>query len=157
LSERCHHLREEAVNIKSASKHICAQRDLWFRFGEQNLPCELRSNITLTAAGIASTAENAAPYIADGELIVGYNFGDGEYGALSGNRDKDRLILASNGFNGEQIDRYFGRNEISIHIRRLTKILRPNCPHLSPNALYVIQPDAEALPATILFSVMKMY
>lgn len=107
LNERCARLREEAVHIKSASKKICAQRDYWFRYGERSLPPQLRSNNTLTAAGIAATAENAPPYIAPDELIVGYNFGDGEYGGLTGNRGRDREIFASNGFSAEQIEAYY--------------------------------------------------
>ncbi|MHB1151171.1 MAG: pyruvate formate lyase family protein [Eubacteriales bacterium] len=110
LTDRCRHLREDAVHIKSASKKICAQRDFWFRYGERNLPPEIRSNSTLIAAGIAATAENAACYIADKELIVGYNFGDGEYGGLTGNRERDREIFASNGFTEEQIDGYYSES-----------------------------------------------
>ncbi|MDD4774330.1 MAG: pyruvate formate lyase family protein [Eubacteriales bacterium] len=107
LNERCMRLREEAVNIKSASKKTGAQRDMWFRYGERNLPQHLRSNITLVAAGIAATAENAAPYIAGGELIVGYNFGDGEYGGLTGDPARDREIFAANGFSDGMIDGYY--------------------------------------------------
>lgn len=107
LNERCRHLREDAVNRKSASKKICAQRDFWFRYGERSLPTHLRSNMTLVAAGIAATVENARPYIADREMIVGYNFGDGEYGGLTGNRERDREILTENGFTEEQIDLFY--------------------------------------------------
>ncbi len=37
---------------------------------------EMRSNVNLIASGLSSVIRNATPIIQDGELIVGYNYGD---------------------------------------------------------------------------------
>ena len=49
----------------------------------------------------------------EGELIVGYNFGDGPVsdGWVPQDNEADRKILKENGFSDEQIDRYFAYSE----------------------------------------------
>ncbi len=107
LSERCKALRDDAVNKKTFASKICAQHAFWSKWGKVNLDPSLYSNITLSAAATASVMRSAAPVIAEGELIVGYNFGDGEHSGLTGDKDRDTEIFRRNGFSDEQINWYF--------------------------------------------------
>lgn len=75
------------------------------------LPEDQCSNQMLVASGIASTVRNAPAIIQEGELIVGYNFGDGGYEFLSGDDDKDREILRAGMFTEEQIDWYLAHKD----------------------------------------------
>ena len=115
LSERCKALRDDAVNKKTFASKICAQHAFWSKWGKVNLDPSL-SNITLSAAGTASVMRSAAPVIAEGELIVGYNFGDGEHSGLTGDKDRDTGIFRRNGFSDEQIEWYFDpENQVKGH------------------------------------------
>lgn len=107
LSERCKALRGDAVNEKNFAAKICAQHAFWSKWGKVTLDPSKYSNITLSAAGTASVMRNAAPVIADGELIVGYNFGDGAHSGLTGDRGRDTEIFRRNGFTDEQIAWYY--------------------------------------------------
>ncbi len=78
LSDRCAMLRDEAVNIRSNNRLIEYQWGLWTAVAERELTGDVDSGI-LAAAGIVCTADNSPAYIADGELIVGYNFGIADY------------------------------------------------------------------------------
>ena len=102
LSERCIKLRHDMVDDKSMSKYISLQWSYWNKLGEMSCPEEIRTNNTVKARGIASVIENSIPFIRENELIVGYNFGDGEYGPWNFSPD----IIRSNGFTDEQIEIY---------------------------------------------------
>lgn len=107
LSERCLVLRDDAMNKKSLAKRICAQWPYYFRMGECAYDGPDGDNIGITASGVAAVIENAAPVIAEGELIVGYNFGDGAHWGLTGDRARDVEIFRENGFTDAQIELYY--------------------------------------------------
>lgn len=60
---------------------------------------------------MASTVKGAPAIIQEGELIVGYNFGDGGYEFLSGDAARDREILRAGMFSEEQIDWYLDNRD----------------------------------------------
>ena len=82
LSETCRALRDDAVNIKSHAKIMESERMTWFcrgvlREAADNPDYE---NVGLTAAGLESVIANSRLFIQNGELIVGCNYGLGEWG-----------------------------------------------------------------------------
>ena len=75
ITQRTAQLREAAV-ANQYSPLIFGQRDYWFNRGV--LSCdESDGRMECISAGLCSVLENIRPRIFDGELIVGYNFGDG--------------------------------------------------------------------------------
>jgi pyruvate-formate lyase/AraC-like DNA-binding protein len=106
LTDRCEILKEAAVNDKPLSPFICAQRYYYFTKGLYNVPAQCRTNTALMAAGVASVAKNALPVIMEGELIVGYNYGDGEYEFLSDDPEKAQKQLSQGLFTQAEIDWY---------------------------------------------------
>ena len=111
LSDRCEILKNHAVDDKPISRMICGQWQYYTLKGMLELPEDQCSNQMLVASGIASTVRNAPAIIQEGELIVGYNFGDGGYEFLSGDDDKDREILRAGMFTEEQIDWYLAHKD----------------------------------------------
>ena len=79
LSDRCASLREEAVNKKSFMKQYFAQRNVYFTIGQAQAIKEGESISEAIAAGISYTLDRFTPVIIPGELIVGFNFGEGKY------------------------------------------------------------------------------
>lgn len=109
LTDRCIALRDEAVNKKEFSRGICFQHRFWFTHGLFAYSGDHTDNEALTAAALASVIDNSAVVIRPGELIVGYNFGDGKYGeywAPDGSEDS-REVMRANGLDDDQIDWYF--------------------------------------------------
>lgn len=88
LSERCARLREDAVNVKSHSIPVTREWLLHFYKGALEAPAlpenaaPAQINARLIAGGTAGVACGARPYIFDGELIVGHNYGEDEAGFL---------------------------------------------------------------------------
>ncbi len=108
LTDRCVRMRDDAVNVKSMAPLICAQHSFWYRWGRAH--AEPHHSFHLSAAnGIASVIRNSrvSALIGEDELLVGYNFGDGDHWGLTGNAERDRAILRENGFSDEQIAWYF--------------------------------------------------
>ncbi len=108
LSDRCALLREERVNRRSAEKKICAQRKILFSEGVRLCP-ENAGNELLMAHGLAHVMDRSPAFIGDGELIVGYNYGDSSYGEFyDPAQDPERdLILKENLISPEQAAEYF--------------------------------------------------
>ena len=119
LSARCAALRDMAEHTKALSPYICAQRDFYHTRGcirAGKAPSEV-----INATGQASVIENTRPVIQDGELIVGWNFGDGKYGEnwLPADNEEDRAVMRQNGFDDEQISWYFAnRPSAGQHMQR---------------------------------------
>lgn len=85
LSERCIRLRARAME-HSDNGEVNGQHDYWFMRGLDRSASP--TNGGKIADGIICVIENMNPFIADGELIVGNNFGIDEY------IDKDRARAA---------------------------------------------------------------
>lgn len=88
LSPRCEILRDKAVNEKPLNARICGQREFYFTKGLSEVPAEKRNNPYLIASGIASIILHAPAIIQEEELIVGYNYGDGNDEWLSMNKEQ---------------------------------------------------------------------
>ncbi len=111
LTDRCESLRDEAVNKKSYTHRYCDQRDVLFTFGYYSTIGKEGTNSDRQSAAMAYTIEKFRPFIAPGELVVGFNFGEDSCGPIV-NTEAGRERLRTNGFSDDQIDRFF---EISGH------------------------------------------
>ena len=78
LSDRCAELREEAVNKKYYSNFYGAQRNVYYYIGNAMAAKAGLSNTEMIAAGIVRTLDSFSPVIIPGEMIVGFNFGEGK-------------------------------------------------------------------------------
>jgi len=101
LSDRCAFLRDEAVNIRSNNSLIEHQWSIWSMVSEKELSGKVHSDV-LTAAKIIKTADNCTVHIADGELIVGYNFGADTSEPLDFYSTKLPEFLDNAGITGEE-------------------------------------------------------
>lgn len=107
LSDRCEILRNSVVNDKPYSPIMCGQREFYFTKGLYDVPKAKGNNTFLIASGLASVIRNALPIIQEGELIVGYNFGDTGYEWLSANLDVAKEQLKQGLFSENDIEWYF--------------------------------------------------
>ncbi len=111
LSERCRRLRDDAVNAKPLNRQILAQRALLYEAGVYESINESRP--VRIAAGLANIMRNARPIIQDGELIVGYNYADGNdldsWRPRDPEEDLNRVLKS--GFTGEQLKAYFDHHD----------------------------------------------
>ena len=78
LSDRCAELREEAVNKKHYSNFYGAQRNVYNYIGNALAAKAGLSNTEMIASGIVRTLDSFSPVIIPGEMIVGFNFGEGK-------------------------------------------------------------------------------
>ena len=109
LTDRCEMLRTEAVSGRNYQKKYCLQRNVHFANGVARNRNSGLENIELISKGICNILERFTPVILPGELIVGVNFGDGEFGEpYKGTNDEAGLkMMRDNGFTDEDIDTYF--------------------------------------------------
>ena len=109
LSERCARLREDAVNVKSHSIPVTREWLLHFYKGALAAPAlpedasPAQVNARLIAGGTAGVACGAQPYIFDGELIVGHNYGEDEAGVLPPEAQLAMLDHLTTGNHTEQL------------------------------------------------------
>ena len=113
LSDRCNMLREEAVNLKSYNKKYCVQRNVYFSLGgaeaaEKNLETD-----EIYAAALSNTIRKFTPFIAPGELITGFNYGDGDFEEtyIPKNNEADIKLMRENSISEEDIKKYFSIDE----------------------------------------------
>ena len=109
LTERCNLLREQAVNQKSYQHNYDMQRNVYFTIGYANSILQDKDSEEVVSDAITYVLEKFTPFIAPKELIVGFNFGDTEYGEkyMPQNNEKDIAIMKQNGISEEDIVRYF--------------------------------------------------
>lgn len=87
LTDRCEQLRSKAMEQPEHSI-LSVQREFWFNKGMAS--CKKDDIASMTASGLISVMENSLLHIADGELIVGYNYTD-KYERFWGD-DGERLM-----------------------------------------------------------------
>ncbi len=105
LSDRCAILREDAVNKKTMLYKAGHTARLYGAMGEAT--CEKGAdNAQIRTAGLCSIIENFRPYILDGELIVGYNYG-WETAFVVDDTPEKREELRGEGFSETEIDGFF--------------------------------------------------
>lgn len=109
LSERCSILRKETVETKSNMKNYCMQRVVYYALGateaeKKGLPYE-----EIYAAGTANVLRKFTPFIAPGELICGFNFGDAEYDDQYEPQDTEEVrdIMRQNKISDADMEEFF--------------------------------------------------
>ena len=105
LSDRCAILREDAVNKKTMLYKAGHAPRLYGAMGEATCQ-EGMDNALIRSAGVCSILENFRPYILDGELIVGYNYG-WETAFVVDDTPERRAQLREEGFTETEIDDFF--------------------------------------------------
>ncbi len=138
LSDRCSFLREQAVNQKPYNDVIRGKWQYHTLQGILAVPEEKCSHAALTASAIASVIANAEPILADGELIVGYNYGDGACEFLSGEKknfmfdgfdfimgdaDDVRQELKKSGFTDAEADWFIENHDPAMRRFRYVSLL----------------------------------
>ena len=104
ISDRCMMLRDEMVNLKTNMKHYYAQRHFYFTAGEVLAAEKDLGHDEIIGSGISYTLRKFTPYIAPGELVVGFNFGDAQYGDGYMPDFDDEQVYADNNIDEETIE-----------------------------------------------------
>lgn len=105
LSDRCALLREDAVNGKSLYKKIGQMPRVYSVLGEA--ACAPGTHhAELQAARLCSIITRSRPYILDGELIVGYNFGVDEGPYVPDDTPELRASLHEEGLTANEVDTF---------------------------------------------------
>ena len=110
LSDRCAMLREEAVERRMCyMKHYGMQSSIYTLLGRSETQAERMENTEIVAAGVARTLHSFTPFIAPGELIVGFNFGEEAYGeyALPSDDERGRQIMKEHGVSDADAEAFF--------------------------------------------------
>ncbi len=122
LSDRCAILRKKTVEEKEKNKYAAFTFHLYYNRALRAMP-ENTPNTILRAEGVRYTASHAPAHIEDGELIVGYNFGEGSEPrknvvgtyCLIDDKDEEKRIMLENGFTEEEIAFY--NSDRNTHLR----------------------------------------
>ena len=105
LSDRCAILRDDAINEQTLNKKAKHTPRIYSVLGEAT--CKKgENNAEVFAASLCGIIENFRPYILDGELIVGYNYGLEERFNIE-DTPKKREELKNEGFTEAEIETFF--------------------------------------------------
>ena len=110
LSDRCKLLREEAVELKNNMKNYFLQRIVYFSIGGGEAAKKGGLDAPeIFAAGTANVLKNFKSFIFPGEIIVGYNFGDADFGDcyIPKDDEKNRKLMSECIIPYEDIEKYF--------------------------------------------------
>ena len=109
LPDRCIPLREEAVNKKEYMKFYYAQRNVYFNMGKALAEKAGKTPTEAISAGLVYTLAKFTPVIIPNELIVGFNFGEGERSEyfVPENNEFGRLVCKENGISAEDMELFF--------------------------------------------------
>ncbi|MBQ1223300.1 MAG: hypothetical protein IIX84_03345 [Oscillospiraceae bacterium] len=107
--DRCIPLREEAVNKKEYMKFYYAQRNVYFNMGKALAEKAGKTPTEAISAGLVYTLSKFTPVIIPNELIVGFNFGEGERSEyfVPENNEFGRLVCKENGISAEDMELFF--------------------------------------------------
>ncbi len=118
LTDRCKTLRDEVMNKRSYRPGYCLYRAVYYPIGVAEARARGLSPAEGVAMGVARTAESFSPVIVPGELIVGHNFGDGDYFRYGGeayapeDTSQDREWMRLSGISEADIEAYYKAREI---------------------------------------------
>ena len=109
LSQRCSLLRDEVVTQRSYMNRFCAQRAVYFVLGAQKAKNSGLDMMMTIASAVTHVIRNFTPVIIPGELITGFNFGDGNYGDLfiPKNEAEHIALMKQNAISQQDIEDYF--------------------------------------------------
>lgn len=95
LTQRVVNLREEVVNKRTYAKKYSAYRNVYYIIGGARALKKGLSSDEVVAEATACVIDNFKPFIAPGELVVGYNFADKPYyeSFIPNRNEKDFQIL----------------------------------------------------------------
>ena len=115
LSDRCAALREEAINTKGYMKYYFAQRNTYFYIGSAESILKGEPTSLNVAAGISAALDKFSPVIIPGEVIVGFNFGEGAYAEEFAPENTPEHIahMRENRIAEEDIKRYFELKQLN--------------------------------------------
>ena len=116
LTDRCHILRENIISQQYKEDSIIGQYSYHYWKGFLSIPKEKRNNCSVSAAGLRSMIQNHLPVVFEGELIVGYNYGNDALlhnerellRTIQADPKKARRYLSRGKLSNEQIDELFG-------------------------------------------------
>ncbi len=112
LTNRCILLREDAVNQRAHEKHFILQRNTYYSLGYAQAIEQGLSDEEIAAAGTVKTLEKFTPYIIPGEIITGFNFGNGEYEhSLPSDPEADRALLQAGGISPEDAAAFYALDQ----------------------------------------------
>ena len=104
ISDRCMMLREEAVHLKNNQINYAIQRNVYFCLGLAKAAEEGKTPDEIFAAGTANTLRKFTPYIAPGELIVGFNLADkGLEHKIPEDIEKDKAFIEGSDISKEDL------------------------------------------------------
>ncbi len=109
LSQRCCSLRDEVVNCRTYSDKFCVQRAVYFALGASRAKENGANMMLINATALSNVIKRFTPVIIPGELITGFNYGDGEYGDLFVPEEKTEHIeiMKKNGISDRDISDFF--------------------------------------------------
>lgn len=113
LSDRCAILRERTVNQRTDARKYCLQRVVYFALGGAEASAKGLSPVEIFASATANVLHRFTPHIGAGELIVGFNFPDGEYPewTIPKNNEEDVRLMKENGVSDEDVAAFFRVDE----------------------------------------------
>lgn len=113
LSDRCSILRKKKIEHIDGKEKYFLQRNVYFAIGGDKAFKQQLSPYEIYATATATVLDKFTPYIEPGEVIVGFNFGDAEFGEYRQpeNNLAERNLMIENGISEEDIENYFLTND----------------------------------------------
>lgn len=105
LTDRCAMLRDKTINFdKEYTYKICAQRT--YHYAKGCVAQGKASVAEILGGGLAEVIRSSSPIIREGELLVGYNFGDSGYEgyALFNNPEETKQITDAMGLSDSEVE-----------------------------------------------------
>ena len=113
LSQRCSLLRDEVVNQRNYMNKYCVQRAVYFTLGADRARKSGADTMMTVASAVANVIRSFTPVIIPGEIITGFNFGDGTYGDqfIPKSEAEHIALMKENAISEKDIAEYLGADE----------------------------------------------
>lgn len=105
LSDRCMLLKEDAINHKYNDCYK-VQRNFYYTLGAYKALIKEKTPDEINAAGLINIIENFTPFIAPGEILVGFNTDNDEWFTIN-DTNEHRSLAKLNGISENELDEYF--------------------------------------------------
>ena len=113
VSDRCEILKRMTIEELPDQLFKSAQRDFYYLRGAYKGYEQERTNENIIASGLCEVLENVPPLIYDGELIVGYNYGNidsydwGNMAHLKDDWSNIKACMKAGGFTDQELEEYY--------------------------------------------------